>query len=106
MTDINLKILHLINDNKNLREIARILNISEKQLYVRIKQLINYGYNLEPSYSYNSDIYYNLKKDNNSLDRNRVSINMHKNNNLFRCLVISDLHRKYRFGHRTYRFCL
>lgn len=92
MTEINNKIIELINMNKNMREISEILNISEKQLYIRIKQIINYDYLLEPSYSYNSDIYYNIKNDNHILDRNRVSIKMSKDNNLFRSLVISDLH--------------
>lgn len=92
MTETNLKILELINNSKNMKQIAESLNISEKQLYVRIKQLINYGYNIVPSYSYNSDIYYNLKKDNNMNDKHRVNITMHKEDNLFRCLVISDTH--------------
>lgn len=92
MNNMNKKIIELIAKNKNMREISNILNISEKQLYVRIKQIINYGYLLEPSYSYNSDIYYNFKKENVNFDKNRVSIKMSKDNNQFRCLVISNLH--------------
>ena len=92
MNATNKKIIDLIGQNKNMREISQILNISEKQLYVRIKQIINYGYIIEPSYSYNSDIYYNFKKEKNNYDTNRISIKMCKDNNEFRCLVISDLH--------------
>lgn len=91
MTEINKKIIDLISRNKSMKEISQILNITEKQLYIRIKQIINYGYIMEPSYSYNSDIYYNFKRKESNLC-NRVSIKMPKNNNLFRCLVISDLH--------------
>ena len=93
MNDINIKIIELINENKGLIEISNILNLSEKQIYVRIKQLINYGYNLIPSYSYDSDIHYNLKKEQiHHIDNNRINITMHKSDNQFRCLVISDLH--------------
>ena len=92
MTEMNKHIIELIGQNKNIREISNILNISEKQLYVRIKQIINYGYILEPSYSYNSDIYYNIKNGNHISNKNDVSIKISKDNNNFRCLVISDLH--------------
>ena len=92
MTDTNKKVIDLINQDKSFKEISKILNITEKQLYVRIKQLIKYGYNLEPSYSYNSDIYYSLRKDTYFSNHNRTSIKMNKDDNQFRCLVISDLH--------------
>ena len=75
-----------------MREISQILNISEKQLYIRIKQIINYGYVMEPSYSYNSDIYYKFKRESENICKNRVDIKISKDNNIFRCLVISDLH--------------
>ena len=92
MTDTNEKVINLINQNKNIKEIAKILNITEKQLFIRIKQLIQKGYSLEPSYSYNSDIHYTLKKEIKYSDRNRISIKMPNDKNNFRCLVISDLH--------------
>lgn len=92
MTDTNEKVINLINQNKNIKEIAKILNITEKQLFIRIKQLIQKGYSLEPSYSYNSDIHYTLKKEIKYSDRNRISIKMANDKNNFRCLVISDLH--------------
>lgn len=92
MNRMNEIIIELINKNKNMKEISNILNITEKQLFIRIKQLIKNGYNLEPSYSYNSDIYYSLKKEIKGIERNRISIKMPKDQNNFRCLVISDLH--------------
>ena len=92
MTEMNLKVLELLNQGISIKEISNIIGISEKQLYVRIKQLINYGYNLEPIYNSNSDIYYKLKKDNANPINNTVNLNMSDNNNVFRCLVISDLH--------------
>ena len=92
MTETNLKVLELINQNKNLKQIASILGMSEKQLYMRIKQLINYGYNINPSYSYSSDIYYSLIKKKVMNTQNDVTIKMPKNINEFRCIVVSDLH--------------
>ena len=92
MNEINLKIIELIGQNKSMKEISSILNISEKQLYIRIKQIINYGYNLIPSYSYNSDIYYSFEKKEHHHDKKNISIMMKKEDNQFRCLIISDLH--------------
>lgn len=92
MTELNLKILELINENKNLKEIASILNMSEKQLFIRIKQILNYGYNLVPSYSYNSDIYYKLKKDLDENNKNSISIKIPKSEKEFRCIALSDIH--------------
>lgn len=91
MNEINKKIIDLIGKNKSLREISQILNITEKQLYIRIKQIINYGYLLKPHFTYDSDIYYSLQRED-LIPRNRVTINMAKENNFFRCLVISDMH--------------
>jgi len=92
MNEVNKRIIQLINQNKNLKEIANELNLTEKQIYVRIKQLIKHGYNLEPSYSYNSDVYFNLKKQDILKNLNRVDIKMPSSENNFRALVISDLH--------------
>ena len=92
MTGINKMIIEYIKDNRSLKEICKILNMSEKQLYVRIKQLITSGYMIEPSYSYDSNIYFDLRKDDNIKNDNKVRIAMPKDNNSFRCLVISDLH--------------
>lgn len=92
MNDINLKIIDLIGQNKSIKEIATILKLSEKQLYIRIKQIINYGYNLIPSYSYNSDIYYSFEKKEHHHDKKNINIKLQKEDNQFRCLVISDLH--------------
>lgn len=93
MTEMNLKVLDLINENKSLKEIASILKMSEKQLYIRIRQLISYGYFIEPIYTYDSDIYYKI---------NTKNISKEKNNNItlqtpvelkeLRCIAVSDLH--------------
>lgn len=92
MTGINKMIIEYIKDNRSLKEICKILNMSEKQLYVRIKQLITSGYMIEPNYSYDSNIYFDLRKDDNIKNDNKIRIAMPKDNNSFRYLVISDLH--------------
>jgi hypothetical protein len=92
MTDINKTIIELIRQNKGMKEISSILNISEKQLYIRIKQIINYGYQILPSYSYDSDIYYKIFNKQVSTKESELSIKMNDSSKQFRCLVISDQH--------------
>lgn len=92
MTGINKMIIEYIKDGKSLKEIGQYLSMSEKQLYVRIKQLITSGYMIEPSYSYDSNICFNLKKDDFIKHENKVKIHMSNDDNLFRCIVIADLH--------------
>lgn len=92
MTDTNLKVLELIKQNKSLKEISSILNLSEKQLFIRIKQLINYGYNMEANYHYDADISYNIIKGISQKIDKPISIEMPSKINTFKCLVISDLH--------------
>ena len=93
MTEMNLKVLDMINENKSLKEIANILKTSEKQLYIRIKQLINYGYFLEPIYTYDSDIYYKVNTKNISKEKeNNITIKVPTDLKELRCIAISDLH--------------
>lgn len=93
MTEMNLKVLSLINENKSLKEIANDLKKSEKQLYIRIKQLINYGYFLEPTYTCDSDICYKLNTKNINKEKdNNVTIKVPTDLKELRCIAISDLH--------------
>lgn len=93
MTELNLKILDLINENKSLKEMSSILGLSEKQLYIRIRQIINYGYSLEPNYTYDSDIYYKINTRNISkISDNNITINVPTDLKQLRCIAISDLH--------------
>lgn len=92
MTDINKCIIEMLNENKSMKEIASTLNISQKQLYIKIKQIINYGYQLNSSYNYNSDIYYKIEKKDYVKADNEISIKLSNNNKEFRCIVISDTH--------------
>ena len=93
MTEINLKILELINEDKSLKEIASVLDMTEKQLYLRIRQIINYGYSLEPIYTGDSDIYYKINtRDINKIHDNQISLKVPTDLKQLRCIAISDLH--------------
>ena len=91
MSDTNIKIIELIKQNYSMKTISYMMNMSEKQLYVRIKQIIDYGYNIKPSYDYNSDIYYKITSEDSNTNFN-VSISLPRKQQKFKCLVISDLH--------------
>lgn len=92
MCEINKKILELIEQNRSIKEISSILGISEKQFFVRLKQIINYGYQIVPSYSYNSDIYYKLQRDSYIPEKNTIRIKIPNSKKEFRCMSISDFH--------------
>ena len=92
MNELNKNLLKLLKDDKSMKEIANELGISLKQLYVRLKYLINYGYNINPIYYYNSDIKYEFKKDKFDIEKNKINIKMSDSDNNFRCLVVSDMH--------------
>lgn len=92
MTDINNKIIQMIKENRSIKDIGSILNLSEKQVYLRIKQIINYGYQIKPIYSYNSDINYEIVKDFYNKEDNSIDIKMENTDKEFRCIVISDTH--------------
>ena len=92
MTDMNNLILNLIKSNKSMKDICHILKISEKQLFIRIKQIINYGYNIKPNYNIDSDIYYEIIKGKIHEKTNLIKINTPIDLDSFRCLVISDIH--------------
>ena len=91
MTDINKKIVELLLQHKSIKEIACLLSLSEKQVYMRINQIIGYGYNFKPEYISNSDIHYIINKKYYEEKNNTVKINM-LNDKEFRCIIISDIH--------------
>lgn len=91
MTDTNKRIINLLKENKSMKQISVELGISQKQLFVRLKQIINYGYQLTPNYKYDSDICYDISK---GIKKQNFDFNISvpKKNQNFRCIVLSDLH--------------
>ena len=96
MTDINLQVLELIKQNKSLKEISSTLDLTEKQLFIRIKQLINYGYNMDSTYYYDADISYNIIKGISQKTDKPIIFNFHGYPHLIHQLVYNrtneDLH--------------
>lgn len=91
MNDIDKYILELIKSNLTLKEISVFTHLSYKQLYIRLKNIINNGYQLKPNYYYDGNIIYKLEKGILNND-NRYKIIIPKKESNFKFLVISDLH--------------
>ena len=92
MTDINKSIIQLITQHKSMKEICNILNISQKQLFIRLKNIINYGYQINFEYLFNSDISYSLNNKINNSKKNESNIIIPSSLKEFRFLIISDPH--------------
>lgn len=92
MTKIEVQLINLINENKSINEICEILNFSRNQVYKRLLNLKNNGYTIKNMYYYNGDIKYKLIHGHLYFEENTTSIEMKKNENIFRAIVISDLH--------------
>lgn len=92
MNEVNQRIIELIEQNKSIKEISSILGLSEKQFFVRLKYMIDYGYQIEPSYSCDSNIHYNLVKKKNIERDNTIRIKIPNSTKEFRSVAISDLH--------------
>ena len=94
MTNIEVQLINLINNNKSLNEIEDILNLTRKQIYRKLLKFKNNGYAITNEYYYNGDITYLLH----STDKvsknieNNVIINMPDKENTFKAIVISDIH--------------
>jgi len=92
MTEMSKSIIDLIIKNKSIKEMASTLGISEKQFYLELRKIIDYGYQIEPTYLHNSDIYYNIIKDKLEKEENTIRIKIPSSIKSFRSLIISDLH--------------
>jgi len=89
MSELNKKIIYLLFKHKSIQEIAQKLNISEKEVYINIKEIILYGKQIRPIYYYDSKIRYEQGKVE---ENNKEEILLGPNDKTFRCLVVSDLH--------------
>ena len=88
MTEQELVMCELINDGKNLNEIANILWLSPRQIHQKIQKLRGDGYFISPIYYDDGNIRYNFEA--NDL---KHTINLSLNDSSkFKALVISDLH--------------
>jgi len=113
VTEINKKILDLIEKNASVNEISKITGLTNKQLFYRLSLLKNKGYDFERKYYYSGDIVYRLIRDKltNDIDNNGATILTSKNDNVFKALLISDLHivnknERLDFIYKTYDYCI
>lgn len=88
MSELNIKIIELINEGKNINEIEEILKIGPKRLMLQLKKIVTEGYELTKNVDCNGNINLSFKKD---LENNKLFINLEENKCL-RTLFISDLH--------------
>ena len=86
------KLYELIMKNRSLKDIASELNVSEKELWIKIKQMISYGYNIQCSYSYNGNIFFKPNKSHIINPDEERQILIPSDIKEFRFVVISDLH--------------
>lgn len=90
MTETNAKILKLISENKTLNEISNGLELSNKQIMNRIRNIENNGYDFNRNYYYNGDIRYSLITNFNNSDEHIIITR--QNDKKFKAMFISDLH--------------
>ena len=84
MKNTNDKIIEMINNNKSANEIAKAVNLSNKQLFYRLNLLKSKGYEFIKKYYYNGDIVYTINKNLNDPINNKGT--------RFNAIFISDLH--------------
>lgn len=90
MTDIQEKVLNMIQEGKTAREISQALNVSTKQLINILQSLRNNGYNyLNKRFSINGEI--KLKSTDNFINRDKI-IKLEDYPSKMDFLLISDTH--------------
>ena len=91
MTDIDKHIIELLKCNTSLKDISVYTNLSCKQIYIRLKNIIKKGYQIKPFYHYDGNINYKLINGFSNL-KGDYRIQIPKEENIFKFLVISDMH--------------
>ena len=89
MSELNKQVIDLLYKHKSIQEIAKKLNISEKEVYINIKEIISLGKEIRPVFYYDSKVRYEQGK---LEENNKEKIVLGPNDKTFRCLVVSDLH--------------
>lgn len=92
MTEINSLILQMIQNGSSIEEISAVTHLSHKQVYQRIKNILNLGYSLEPNYHYDGNITYTNFNPLKQTLQNGATIQIKPMEQNFRAIVLSDLH--------------
>lgn len=111
MTKADIELINLINEGKSINEICDSLNVTRNKIYKKLLTLKNNGYSIKNSYYYNGDITYQLIHGNMNYTKDTVMIDMKKNENNFRAMVISDLHigsdkQRLDLLYQVYNYCI
>lgn len=108
-------ILKLIKEGKTLNQICAIMNITNSQFYIKLKNLEDYGFKFKRFYYSNGEIIYYFIKNIEALDRNNTAIISRlltdPDENDLKAMVISDLHygnEKSRVDliNKVYNYCI
>jgi len=93
MSDIDLKLLNLVNEGYTINEISDKLNMSRDDIYKLFRDLKQIGIDFKRDYYYSGDIIYAPKKDLDVHQKyNFVNIITKPEDNMFRAMIISDIH--------------
>ena len=92
MTETNKRILELIRNDKSSKEIANELGISEKQLWIRLKQIISGGYQIQSRYYSDSSIKYSIKRNLDEEINTGTRLCVPSGSKELRVIAISDTH--------------
>lgn len=104
MDEDNAKIIEMIKNGKSANEMASILGISNKQLYIKLNRLKCYGINLDRFYHDNGNITYGVKSVFNNEDKDIFIVGnpMQSTNRIYRIIAVSDEHRESKYSDNRY----
>lgn len=110
MTDINLKLIKLIEEGKTINEITDELKMSNKQILRRLNDIKMDGINYFRNYQFTGDITFELNKTYNNGSKNITNIKMKKEDE-FKAVIISDLHigselERLDLMYKVYDYCI
>ena len=92
MTEINQKIIDMIEKSASANEICEATGLSNRQLYYRQNMMKSKGYIFSKKFFYNGDIVYKLNKGLVTEKNHEIALFTSKKDNQFRAVFISDLH--------------
>lgn len=110
MTEINNKLLELINQNKSINEISTTIHLSHKQIYSRLKNLRMHGFEFVRKYFYDGNIKYKQIFNPNEKDENIALITKNSDQNVT-IMLISDIHLGSKYERldlldKIYNYCI
>lgn len=111
MTEINQKIIDMIEKNASANEICAATGLSNRQLFYRQNMMKTKGYSFSKKFFYNGDIVYKLNKGLVTEKNPEIALFTSKKDTQFRAIFISDLHLSNKEDrvdllNEVYNFCI